>query len=295
VPFLVTARTTSYNDPNDVLAGVTVAASLIPANATSLLNCSAAARKAAQQNRCTIKSGEPPGKSSCMMQLPCAANFLLKACAVAYANGTAVPSATPGQPPCWEFPIGRSNVDWASKPWTAHPGLDITLDKTNYTWGSKAVLTFVTLAYFGQMSGLLAYGNFDTQYHRVLSNISPGTQQLTIGPLGDECSDGCSAVVVLSVGRRPTQFKGKLPSVPISKLFDPLGPMTVAASTRINVIKHNTERQRLDVSVSVEGSHGLRTRTGNNAVTAPFGSATITVKALDKENGRPAVGAEVRL
>jgi hypothetical protein len=69
-----------------------------------------------------------------------------------------------------------------------------------------------------------------------LLQIGAGLVTLPLGPLGAECRGGCGATVVLSVAR-PAAGKAApaLPPVPVSRLFDPLGPHTPLGSVQLRV------------------------------------------------------------
>lgn len=293
VPFIVSAST-FFNDAADTaLEGVSVEVSLAPANATSLANCSASERAALERQRCTVVSGAPAvgaGGKACSMSIPCAADLLLRACALSYANGTKVKGGLGGRPPCSQTPIGRNTTAWATGPWSFQPAFTLLKDRANYTLGSTATLSFSVPAYAGATSGVVFWGNGAGRRSRALPKLAPGPNAVTIGPLGDECRGGCKAAVILSAGRNGAKAAaGQLPRVPTSKLFDPLAPYTLSDTVELAVLGDN----RLDVAVEVEGDEGLRTRVGNTSVATPFGGTTIMVDVRDADGGKPAAGAQV--
>ncbi len=60
------------------------------------------------------------GRRSCQLVLPCTGVFVLRACAVEYANGTAVGPGPEGS--CSEMQLGRTLEAWKSNPWQNQPG-----------------------------------------------------------------------------------------------------------------------------------------------------------------------------
>jgi hypothetical protein len=294
VPFIVAAAT-YVNDASDTpLEGVTVEVSLAPANKTSLENCTSSERAALAKQRCTAVSGRPPVDAlgqACTMALPCAANLLIRACAVSFANGTKIRGGLGGRPPCSESPVGRNTTAWQLGPWSFQPRLQVIRDRANYTLGSTATLSFSVPDYAGPTSGFVVWGNKDARRTKALPRVAPGPNSVALGPLGDECRGGCRAAVVLSAGR-PADAKaaaGKLPKVPTSKIFDPLSPYTLSDTVDLTIVGDS----RLDVSVSVEGAGSARTRDGNASVAAPLGRATVTVDVRGADGGPPAKGAQV--
>lgn len=296
IPFIVAARTYLNDDTSTQVEGVKVEVSLAPANATSLANCSAEQRAAVAAQRCTVVSGAPPvpagagASTACTLTLPCEADLMIRACAFAFTNGTAIKGGLGGKPPCSQSPIGRNASTWAKSPWSFQPQLQLLKDRVNYTLGSNATISFSTPPYAGTMSGFLIWGDKDTQMSRSIPKIPAGPNRVEIGPLGDECRGGCKVALVLSAGRRGSDAaKALVPKVKKSKLFDPLGPHTMSDSVDLTILGDN----RLSVDVRVEGDAGLRTRQGNVSVAAPLGGATVTVKVTDADGGAPAAGAQV--
>jgi len=296
IPFIVSAHTALNDELGTVVEGVKVDVYLAPMNGTSLANCSASERAAVAAQRCTVVSGSPsvPAEvAACTLQLPCQADLVLRACAVSFANGTAIKGGIGGKPPCSETPIGRNTSAWAASPWAFQPALQLLPDRVNHTLGSTAVLSFATPPYAGTTTGVLVWGNADEQRTKVLTKLSPGPNRVTVGPLGDECRAGCKVALVLAVGRRAVdgaRSKAELPAVPISKLFDPYSPCTLSDSLELKVLGENS---RMAVTVEVEGPGGRKTREGNVSVAVPLGQAEVTVAVKDPDTGAPAAGAQV--
>ncbi|GBF96122.1 hypothetical protein Rsub_08870 [Raphidocelis subcapitata] len=296
VPFIVSAATFLNDEARTPLEGVVVEVSLAPANATSLANCSAEARAAVAAQRCTVASGRAAvgaDGGACALTLPCEADLLLRACPVAFANGTRI--AGGGAPPCSETPVGRNGSAWADAPWAAQPTLRLLPDRANYTLGSTAVLSFSVPPYTGETAGLLVWGNGDAQRSRPLSGLRPGANRVELGPLGDECRGGCRAALVLAAGRprgdaAAAAAAAALPRVARSKLFDPLGPHTLSHQIELRVLPPSA----LNVSVSVAAPGGLRARDGSNAsIVPPLSGAAVQVDVVDGGTGEPMADAEV--
>ncbi|GBF96123.1 hypothetical protein Rsub_08871 [Raphidocelis subcapitata] len=296
VPFIVSAATFLNDEARTPLEGVVVEVSLAPANATSLANCSAEARAAVAAQRCTVASGRAAvgaDGGACALTLPCEADLLLRACPVAFANGTRI--AGGGAPPCSETPVGRNSSAWADAPWAAQPALRLLPDRANYTLGSTAVLSFSVPPYTGETAGLLVWGNGDAQRSRPLAGLRPGANRVELGPLGDECRGGCRAALVLVAGRprgdaAVAAAAAALPRVARSKLFDPLGPHTLSHQIELRVLPPSA----LNVTVSVAAPGGLRARDGSNAsIVPPLSGAAVQVDVVDGGTGEPMADAEV--
>lgn len=301
VPFIVSAATNLEDEDQTPIEGIKVEVSLAPANASSLANCSAAAREAVARQRCTVVSGAAPvdgAGRACEIVLPCAANLLLRACALSFANGTAVKGGLGGAPPCSTTPIGRNTSAWAAAPWASQPALQLLPDRANFSMGSTAVLSFSVPRYVGATSGLLIWGNGDAARRRAITKVSPGPGRVILGPLGEECRGGCKVALVLAAGRRSDYGGGGSPSeapprlVARSRLFDALAPHTLSHSVQLTVVGDD----RLNVTLGVTGDEGLVTKMGDKsvAVAAPLGGGTIRVAVKNAATGAPATGAEVR-
>jgi hypothetical protein len=294
VPFIV-AASTFLNDPDATrIEGVVVEAYLAPANATSLANCSAPARAALEKQRCRVASGAPAvgadGTPACQLEIPCQADLLLRACAVEFANGTAIRGGFAGAPPCSETPIGRNTTAWARSPWAVQPFLGLLPDRYNYTLGSRLILSFALPAYAGATSGLLVWGGKGGQRRLALPRLAPGANRVEIGPLGPECAGGCKAALLVNAGGGRTAGSPgpALPAVPTSKVFDPLGPATYSDSVELNVL----DDAALEVTVAVSGAEGLTTRQGD-AVVAPMTKGRMSVAVRAAGGGAPEPNAQV--
>lgn len=297
VKFLVAATTALEDENATPLEGVRVAVSIVPANASSAANCSAAARAALAAQKCETVSGRPALDArgrGCELELPCAGDFLLRACALAFANGTAIKGGLAGAPPCSTSPIGRNTSAWAAAPWAAQPRLQLLADRANYTLGGTAVLSFAVPAYSGPTAGLLVWGNADGTRRRVIPRLPPGAARIEV-PLGPECRGGCKAALTLAAGRPSAGGAAPPRAVPVSKLFDPLAPHTLSASVELRVLGDD----RLDVTLSVTSDGDNAPAAGRAAgeeaaVVPPMGGGRISVLARDADSGAPAAGAEAR-
>lgn len=94
--------------------------SIAPANATTrLAACNSDALAALAKQRCRVTSALPD-LSACTLTLPCMGDFVLRACAVRFANGTNIKAegrvrgaaGAPGPHPCNEAPLGRNLTTW---------------------------------------------------------------------------------------------------------------------------------------------------------------------------------------
>jgi len=83
--------------------------------------------------------------------MPCAANYKLVACALSFANGTAVKGAD-GKGSCSETPLGSNGTAWKNQPWANLPSLGLLKDRQNYTVGSTATLAWMN-AYWRPATG----------------------------------------------------------------------------------------------------------------------------------------------
>lgn len=253
VPFLLSASTWLNDEDSTQLEGVSVTVSLAPNNSASLRDCPAAAVAQLEQQRCVLVSGKPAPVPPCSLMLPCVGVFKLLACATTYANGSAIAGAG-GRPPCSETLIGRNATEWADQPWSALPELRLLKDRTNYTLGSDATISFMN-AYWRPATGLLVWGSNRQQKQRVLTDVPPGPNSVSL-KVGDECLGGCQVSLVLSLPRpgdaaalaaaRADIGPARL-ALPTSKFFSPLAPATASASVQLRVQLDN----RLNVSVSV--------------------------------------------
>ena len=303
VPFIISAATFLEDADQTPIEGVRVEVAVVPgANATaSLANCSAVQRLELARQRCVVTSGAPSVSGdgrACELVLPCAGDLMLRACAVSFVNGTRVKSGLPsGRPPCSSTPVGRNASAWAKSPWALQPALRLLPDRANYTLGANPVLSFSVPPYAGATSGLLIWGNGDSVKRRALARLAPGPNRVSLGPVGGECLGGCKVALVLAAGRRwGEEAKARVPAIaPVSKLFDPLGPHTMADTVQLRVVGDD----RLDVAIAVagadsgDGSAPAVVGGREVAALAPLRRASVRVSVRDAASGAPAAGAEV--
>ncbi len=287
VPFGVAATTASNEnaDFGQKVPGVQVSVSIIRNATGSVEGCSSTQLASLSNQRCSIVSGGND-LAGCQLVLPCAGDFLLRGCATAFANGTKIPGPA-GTGACAETPIGRNVTTWAQSPWSAQPGLVVLSDKANYSLGDTAVLALQN-PWWGPTSGMVVWGNRLRQQRKLVASIPHGPSTVKIGPLGPECRGGCQVTLVAAIARPRNGAVAPLPSVPISKLFDPLAPHTQTATISLGALQDNA----LNVAVAVAAG---ATSADGEAVVPPDGSAQITVHVIDGLTGAPARHAEVTL
>lgn len=154
LPFGV-AATAFSNEDDSQLEGQAVTITLV-ANGT-LANCTVAQRAAVGSQKCTVASGKPADAARCQLQLPCMAQFLLKAC---------VGSS------CSTQQLGQNATTWAERPWRQQPAPQLLPGRPTYALGDTVTLTSQATGW-GPASALVVWGNSLSKKQQVINTVSP--------------------------------------------------------------------------------------------------------------------------
>ena len=161
VPFFVAATTNLIDEGATPITCVIVQVSLelLPKD---YLACNKTCSPPAAAQRCRMVSGAPlvdVGNKACKITLPCASDFVLQACAVAFANGTAFSGGVDKEGRPSSTCVREIIRACAEQTWSSHDDITLFTDKEEYTLGSTATLAFVTPSYSGASRGVLFWGN----------------------------------------------------------------------------------------------------------------------------------------
>lgn len=313
-------------------AGSTVEVSLLPANGTaSTRACSPQQLSELSRQRCSVVS--PSAPRQCQLRLPCAGEFVLRACVVRAPGAAGASNASLPEPSCSEQRLGRNASDWRLSPWSRHPQLKLVPDRRPsssssnaplYSEGETATLAFQN-PFWGPASALVLWSAPEeaggegkggaapatSVSRRFIASVPRGANAVRI-PLTREsgCAPrGCRVAVILSVGR-PGSLTGAeadaggwatLPPVARSLLFDPRAPHTASATAWIGVEPSSSSKDGdgggpLSVELSVEKPAAGGKARGAAPAIEPLSNDTaivVRVSSSSSSSSTPVANAQV--